>query len=94
MHPHHDVSGPKISKGCDVRSHVCAMHRSGIEMSRDGHLTDEVVANDAAAPADDGRTTDGPIRRRTFAQRQPSSRSPAPARPVRRSSHRMLPRCC
>eukprot|EP00966_Prymnesium_polylepis_P163491 3779024-Prymnesium_polylepis.1 len=40
----------------------------------------------AAAPADDGHTTGCPIWRRTFAQqRQPSSRSPAPAMTVART---------
>eukprot|EP00966_Prymnesium_polylepis_P115696 2674617-Prymnesium_polylepis.1 len=67
-------------------------------MSRDGHLTDEVVGSHtmAAAPADDGRTTvavrsgASDVRSTSAA----SSRSPAPASSCDdRSSHRVLPRC-
>eukprot|EP00966_Prymnesium_polylepis_P282949 6537828-Prymnesium_polylepis.1 len=67
------------------------MRRSETEMSRDGHLTDETIVMKAAEPADDGRTTELPIWHRMFAQRQPLSRSSAPAMPVAR---RALPRCC
>eukprot|EP00966_Prymnesium_polylepis_P001626 37639-Prymnesium_polylepis.1 len=36
MHTHHDVSGPKLSKGCAARSHVCAMRQSETERSLNG----------------------------------------------------------